>query len=173
MLKLLLEKDKKEIKKEYAFRFLNVFLNIFIFILIVYTILTLSNYILVKAEYENTLKYSKQINDSALLQKQKDLEKEIKNINKKAELLGGEKQIPSEIVAELLSHRNDKIVINNINYSLEKIDVSGIANDRDGLISFVDNLNQSEIFEQTDLPVSNFTKNNNIPFSLSVLIKKE
>lgn len=48
--------------------------------------------------------------------------------------------------------------------------VSGVAADRESLMLFSSNLTKSGEFSSVDIPVSNLTKNKNLPFSVDILI---
>jgi hypothetical protein len=49
--------------------------------------------------------------------------------------------------------------------------VSGMANDRDSLVSFSTNLKNSNSFSSVEVPVSSLTKDKNLPFSMNIFIE--
>ncbi len=51
--------------------------------------------------------------------------------------------------------------------------VSGIAVSRDSLMSFSTLLKESGLFSDVEVPVSNLTKDENLPFSINILIENE
>jgi Tfp pilus assembly protein PilN len=72
------------------------------------------------------------------------------------------------------------IHLNSINFSRNQIynnnagiliAVSGIAQNRDSLASFVSALRDSGSFSSVDLPVSDLAKGDNLPFSIQIFIK--
>ena len=51
------------------------------------------------------------------------------------------------------------------------ITIAGVALERKNLIDFADTLKRSELFASVDVPVSNLTKNRDLPFSVKLIIK--
>lgn len=51
--------------------------------------------------------------------------------------------------------------------------ISGIALDRDALVSFSTLLKESKLFSSVDVPVSNLTREKNLPFSMNIFIENQ
>lgn len=51
--------------------------------------------------------------------------------------------------------------------------ISGIADIRDGLISFTEALEKSNLFSLVEVPVSSLTKNRDLPFSVNIFIENQ
>jgi len=66
-----------------------------------------------------------------------------------------------------------KITLNGIITKDYKIILSGIAENRDVLIEFKDNLNGEECFDNIDLPLSNLVSKNNVDFQMEFNLKEE
>jgi Tfp pilus assembly protein PilN len=49
--------------------------------------------------------------------------------------------------------------------------VSGVATDRDSLVSYVTLLKENSSFSNVDMPVSSLAKNKNLPFSINIFIE--
>jgi hypothetical protein len=60
------------------------------------------------------------------------------------------------------------IMVSSIGTSTATIVVEGVSESRNGLVSFVKDLQQSGVFSTVDLPVSNLAKDKNIDFSLTL-----
>lgn len=78
------------------------------------------------------------------------------------------------IIDSLLSEKIPGIKIVEISYqndpaSGQKISIQGTAPSRDALLSFRLALEKNTAFKQVDLPISNFIKDSNIQFSLSLI----
>lgn len=74
------------------------------------------------------------------------------------------------------------VIINSISFSRNQVYnekkgtvilLSGIASDRDSMVSFSTLLKNSNSFSQIDMPVSNLTKDKNLPFSINVFIEQK
>jgi hypothetical protein len=56
-------------------------------------------------------------------------------------------------------------------YWVIKLEISGVAKDRDTLINYSSNLKTNDIFKDFNIPVSSFAKNKDIPFSFPLNVK--
>jgi hypothetical protein len=53
------------------------------------------------------------------------------------------------------------------------ITISGVANDRDSLIQFGNDLKSSKKFTEVEVPVSSLTRDKNLPFSVKIFIENK
>lgn len=79
------------------------------------------------------------------------------------------------LVDIILSNKISTIRINQMSYTSGKessatINLGGISDTRDSLVLFVKKLEASKAFKEVNLPVSNFAKNKDIDFSISMTI---
>lgn len=90
------------------------------------------------------------------------------------------KQSMVDILSEILSNTSDSIKINSFSFIREGLykekkgillTIAGSANDRMSLTSFISSIKEKNPKYEADLPVSSFTKDKNIPFSLTVFIE--
>ena len=77
----------------------------------------------------------------------------------------------------ILSNKILSIRINEIFYTLDDqsaatITLAGVSSTREALVSFVKKLEDSGSFQAVNLPVSNFRKDKNIDFSISMTTLK-
>jgi len=78
--------------------------------------------------------------------------------------------ITQKFIEPLLSHINsaNNIQLDHISYRTDESEVimsiQGVAQTRDGLLSFVETLKSDELFTKVNVPVSSFVQNNNIDF---------
>jgi len=80
---------------------------------------------------------------------------------------------PSAIFERVLLGKNQSIKITKLSFTvLEKnqglITVSGVANDREGLVVFIDDLKIKSGFADVNTPVSDFAKDKDISFILNI-----
>ena len=85
------------------------------------------------------------------------------------------------ILYKVFEFVNVDIKINSISFSRENVyndekvvglQLSSIAKNRESLVSFSNQLKKSNYFYAVDLPVSNFTKYKDLPFSINIFINK-
>lgn len=83
-------------------------------------------------------------------------------------------------VSEVIKYLPARVEVNSISFSRNQsfkeksgiiISVSGIAADRDSLVSFSAALKESGKFSSVEMPVSSLTKDRNLPFSMSIFIE--
>lgn len=94
---------------------------------------------------------------------------------KTTDLYFNDKLIPSIYFNKVVENKNSNIKINKISWNLSDdknmlILVGGISKNREGLVSFIDDLKIKGGFENIEMPVSEFAKDSNIPFSLNINI---
>lgn len=87
-----------------------------------------------------------------------------------------------DVFYKITSSLPEKIILNSISFSKNKeykekngthILISGNATNRDSLISFSTKLKESNYFSLVDIPVSSFTKEKDLPFSLNLFIENK
>lgn len=78
-----------------------------------------------------------------------------------------------ELFSKIVARKSEEIKITGILYGGEKntheIVVNGIAQNRDALLRFAENVKRELVFSNVSLPVSNFAKNKDIDFSFSII----
>ena len=87
---------------------------------------------------------------------------------------------PADYISKVVERLGPKIALNSISflksssYKEKKgilISISGIAIDRDSLVSFGASLKETKLFSSVDIPVSNLTKEKDFPFSMNIFIE--
>jgi Tfp pilus assembly protein PilN len=85
-----------------------------------------------------------------------------------------------KILDEIIKVKPSGISVSSISFSRERdfkekrgtlVLVSGLAKDRESLIDFSANLKKSIMFSFVEIPVSNLTRDKNLPFSLNIFIE--
>lgn len=100
----------------------------------------------------------------------------IKNTINKMNLLSSE-VLPVgvyELLEKVLSNKGSVIKINSFFYGGEKgglkeLKISGIAETREGLLSFSKLLKKEKFFEKIEVPIPNLAKYKNLEFTISIL----
>lgn len=84
------------------------------------------------------------------------------------------------VLSEIVSNLPQGVALDSINFIRQpgrvegtspQISISGIAKNRESLVSFSETLNKSVIFSNVELPVSNLARDKDLPFSMQVTIK--
>jgi Tfp pilus assembly protein PilN len=78
----------------------------------------------------------------------------------------------SSLFMELNNTVPESIEIKNVYTKKNQIFISGIADSRDNLVFFEDNLKKNKCFDEINLPLSNFASKENIDFQISFFIKE-
>lgn len=89
------------------------------------------------------------------------------------ELYNKNNLIPSLYFNKIIENKNSNIVINRLSFNVIKQGqgqflVSGISKNREGLVSFIDDLKNKALFTSVDSPVSDFAKDSDITFTLNI-----
>ena len=172
--------EKEALKKGLKLRFIIVTLFLLTASFLVGFIMLLPSYFIARAHF-----YLTESGNSTNTGNE-SLSKEILNlpseINLKLKVLQSNIAGPSvvDIFNKIISPVSTRVTINSISFSRDQnyqgkngidILISGTALDRDSLLSFLKLLKDSSFFSSVDVPISNFTKNKDIPFSMNIFIE--
>jgi hypothetical protein len=172
MLNLLNRERRIYIRKEYLARLVNVFLLVIIFALFYFGVLLSSNLFLINFE-----KKIVEIEKNSILNSQSqkifsEYESKITKLEEEYKIL----IVPTMSFKNLSTIINQKkvkgIFLENINFLKEgeviKIDLKGIADTRETLFNYVNNFQMDQSFSEVNNPFSNFNKNSDISFTISM-----
>ena len=111
----------------------------------------------------------------------KNIREKVAEVNKKIVIVAGdvEKSIPiSRAIEKIIEHKNPNISLTSFFYTDEKKDtkkrtitISGTSLNRQTLVLFIHALKEEDTFSEVNVPVSNFVRNTDIPFSLLLTIR--
>ena len=177
MINLLADTVKKEIRKERVARFLTVlagFSILSVWIVIGSSMPTLfesyTGYSVLGLRY-STLNENETDTNSELTKEFNDFSA---NLNK---LIPSEKPQASlnDILKVILVTKVSSIKINSFSLvaddpSNRKLVLTGVAQNRENLLSFAKKFEENNLFENVDLPVSNFSQKNDIDFVLTLTL---
>lgn len=85
-----------------------------------------------------------------------------------------------ESLSRIIGYMPKEISLSSISFSRNQafkgqngtvISISGVAADRDSLVSFTTLLRESNAFAGVDMPVSSLAKGSNLPFSMNIFIE--
>lgn len=179
MLRLLLENDKKIIRREYLLRFLNM--------LLLYTVIGVSfwifalmpSYLYLRTESGILSQQVEKENNSQLAKERAELKKTVFDLNTKVSVLGSGDYVVSKFIRKITGVQTGHISIESISFSNSadssvkgKMELRGIASNRESLLDFSQNLESIDDFESVVLPFSNFASNEDIPFLITIEINE-
>lgn len=173
MFNLLPPNEKKILKKEYNAR------RAFVYVISVGALFVVSACLLVPlyVVYNNKLK-SAEIQYDSLLHAQNNVKQSyadgIRHLNVLLTLLNAPEATSTlSIIGQVVAARPGGIVLSSISYSAgspASIEIGGIAASRDSLYAFTNALGNVQGFSVGVLPVSEFVKDSDIPFSITITI---
>lgn len=180
MINLIPIEEKKQIRKDFYNRFLVVFF-IMLSVLVVILLITVLPYYFISLE--NKISTNKELDaqkneimpeiDQKALVSIKDLDAKLSLLN---EARKNDYTFSQKVINEIVSQKISGIKINKFFYennSLEgkKVNITGIAQSREQLLLFRQNLESDLMFKDVNLPISNFVKGRNIEFNLNLISK--
>lgn len=179
MFNLIPENLKKEIKKEYSLRRFIVILIFTFFVQTTFLIFIFPTWLIsFYKEQEVTLKQD-QMNQHLSNLNIASTTEQIKLINNKLSILDKKLEYPRIIphINAILLNKTDSIYITDISYVTKdaknsSITLQGKSKTRDTLTIFVRSLQSSGKFKSVDLPISNFTKDKDLVFSINIIIEE-
>ena len=175
MLKLLLSNDRHTLRREYVFRVYNIFIIFGIIILIVNAVSFFAPYTIVYLERNLIVDEIDKIKSSDVLLRKKDFDDKHRHTMAEFRLLNHPKLLPSKFFDLISKNKPAEVVLSGYNFSkIEedtmrvKIDIRGVAKNRDSLVQYVNSLKQEETFRSVNLPVSSLTRDAEIPFNINI-----
>jgi hypothetical protein len=178
MLTFIPKEHKKIIQREYTIRFLTVVLFFLSAFALTITVLIFPYYFFIKTQKgasENLLVAATNASQSKESQK---LRNQLNEIKLEANRIISTKALPvEEVMQTITALRGRGIVFGSVSYSLNtdntvKLGLSGSASDREALRAFVKRLQEEKTFSGVDVPISNFTKDKDIGFSLVIKVSQ-
>lgn len=177
MLNILPIQEKKKIITEYWLRLGVVAVFALTILILASLVLLTPSYLLAVSKYNSVsaalaLREAKQ--DSSA--QEKDIDAQVRDINKKINLFlsepFGDRLSPPDTFLKIIGMKSSAIKILGFFYDAtgrqERVVITGVAADRDGLAQFAETLKKDKTFANVDLPVSSYVKSNNIDFSIVV-----
>lgn len=178
MFNLLPQEEKIKIMHEYTYRVIVIFLTFLFFSFVAAAVFLLPSYVsssFKKADLElqvSTAETNSKQNGTDLLRA------ELKLAN---QILKDLREVPPSFytdINDVITHKNSGIKIRDISLRKDegnpyRLIVSGIAQRRANLTSFAQNLEKLNRFSEVNLPVSNFAKESNIEFQITLIEKNE
>ncbi len=175
MFNLIPETLKEKIIKDYTERRVVVWLFGVCVLMGTFFIFLLPTYTHVFFEEQNTLGDAERIKNSVQFKKADQVAQTIKETNTQLKVLEQENRSvnPINSIQQIIGTKNAAIRIYEIEYTEIKatssiVVIKGVADRRDALRQFVTNLESIKGFSNIELPVSNFVKDKDIDFTISI-----
>ena len=178
---LLSKTEKETLKKGFKYRFVIVLLFLISASFFVGVAMLLPSYFLTKvnladaAQEGNSLTAGNEDSIKQILSLPADINSKLKFFQSNVD-----GALATDSFYKVISHLPAGVALNSISFSRNQayngqngiaILVSGVAVDRDSLVSFTQLLKDSNSFSAVDVPVSSLAKDKNLPFSVNIFIK--
>lgn len=179
MFNLLPDNLKEKIRSEYYLRLIVVVFVFVIGIQVSFLIFLFPSW-LISMEKEKEIISQSEISGKSLQDSQIDLvNSAINTINAKLRVINTTLEYPRvvSLIDSILSQKTGSIHIDGITYISQgvttgKMVIAGTSTTRESLVVFAKKLEESRLFSSVDLPISNFAKDKDIDFSISMTIKQ-
>lgn len=174
MLKLLLKEEKNVIKKEYIFRFLTILFFGLSAVIALFLISLVPTYFLLKIDQKVLTQELDVAQDSELNIERKKLKEKLADLQQTLNIVDTPNTEISFYIQKITERQPRDVSILNLSFEKvggkEVVTVQGNANGRSSLASFIDVLEEVPEFENVNLPFSSFTRDSDIPFSITINI---
>jgi len=179
MFNLLPDILKEELKAEYKRRRLIVALILFLFLELSFLVFIFPTWLISRSKEREISSDIELVNGTLTSKDASPITSVITGMNMKLNFIDSTMQYPGVLpfIDVILSNKILSIRINEIFYTLDDqsaatITLAGVSSTREALVSFVKKLEDSGSFQAVNLPVSNFRKDKNIDFSISMTTLK-
>jgi hypothetical protein len=177
MFNLLPDNLRKKIKFEYRLRLVVIVLVSIIITQIFFLIMLFPSWLISLGKEKEIALQTKNIDKLSTDSKVKEVNSTVQLINTRLEAINSVLEYPeiTPLINGILSKKTSSIHIKEIAYiSSNKTEgeviLAGTSSTRESLTSFVKKLEDSKLFNSVNLPISNFTKDKNLDFSISMAI---
>lgn len=166
--------ERQAVAKEYKKRLLLIYVAIVMFAGVAWIASLVPSYVLVTVRRDETLAQKASPAAVSSADASALVEKEIALAKEKLSVLRPiiSQQPMSFVLAKLFSRISQGISLSSISVGRAgangTISISGIATTRDTLVSFSKTLEGEAFFKKVELPVSNFTRGKDVPFTMSL-----
>lgn len=174
MLNLLLTEEKKEIKKEYVFRYVTIF---FFGLSAIFTLIFISlipTYVLLKLDQKVLNQELSVAQDAQLNSDRQRLKEKLADLQKTLNIVDTENSNIAYYIQSITDKQPRDINILKIDFkkteTSKSIVIQGTSNSRGGLASFIDVLETVPEFTSVNLPFSSFARDADVPFSITINI---
>ncbi|HEY4490261.1 MAG TPA: hypothetical protein VJC12_03350 [Candidatus Paceibacterota bacterium] len=175
MFNLLPDEDKKKVLNEYSLRRIAITL-LFLFVSgLIALIAIFPSKLLSESKSRSIEKEVSFSKTSETLVEETALSARVSEIKSKLiALKGDELTTKVNLIDRIVNKRDSRIQIISFTYnsgddkSSGSIVLYGVAQDREALLNFLKNLKTEELFKDANLPVSNFTKERNLDFTIEI-----
>jgi hypothetical protein len=172
MFTLLPPEEKKKLTKEYRQRLGAVYISSLCVTILFAAIFLLPSYMFSKAKADEITIAQKALEKSALLAEEGQMLAGLKNARDELSLAILPEPVPSDVIFKVISHQSPGVRLTAFDYhydpSLSTLLISGIADTRQDLISFVNLLKNDPAFSSADYPISDLSSSKNINFSINL-----
>ncbi len=73
-------------------------------------------------------------------------------------------------ISAIIENKPSAVQVMGIAYKKDSIIITGLSDTREALSIFINNLKESHVFEDASVPVSDFTKERNLEFTLTAIL---
>lgn len=177
MVNILSQVEKKKVLLEYRLRLGVTVVFVLAFLVLANIVLLAPSYILVLTKYnfitEHVTKLEKAQGGAG---QEKEINDKVKELNKKVDLFNGfgkaNTEPPLTTILGIIQTKDPDIKINSFLYDKtndrERIVVSGRADTREGLATFLETIKKDPKYTKVDLPIGSYVKSTNIDFSIAI-----
>ncbi len=172
MLELLTEKEKDKMRHEYVLRRGVVILSALILVLVIGIVGFLPAYILSNVRENEASEWVRIINSLSLKKNEIEFQTQLLETKRRLTALSPKLDVdrPSNFIKKTLDQKISGVRVINLSWvkTNKKTDlsVSGVASNRQALVTFRDQLDSSGYFSGVTLPISDLAKDKNINFQI-------
>jgi hypothetical protein len=172
MFTLLPQEEKAVLKKEYILRVVIIFIFSLGASILVSVILLVPSYVLSSQRAKDAKLQKQALEASPVFKAKSDVVKSVTEAKSELSLVKSDDHYPTEIFKIIQGHNVNGVTIESYDFSSEaeggSVTVTGKAQSRNVLLSFVQNLQSEKNFSKVDFPVSGLSPRSNLDFSVTV-----
>ena len=171
---LLPTEENRLMHRDYFLRFLAMVGVIFVAASLIGITMLVAPYVAVQSKNMTLHSEIKNMTNTTTAQKLGDLQKTIDiSAAKISALMPRTNILFTDVVGKIVGERPSGVTVNAFSYQVKDektvtVTLQGVGNNRNAILQFIQNLQREKDFSDVSVPVSNFAKNTDADFSLSL-----
>lgn len=176
MINLLPIKEKKKIRRDYVFRLLTIVLGAVSVSTIIGIVTLFPSYFISDFQKRAAVDQAERLKKIDGEGDQENIVRVLKEAQQKLDILSPEREkvFLRTIFDTAISYKPSTVILTGLVYQKENEDkarfiINGVADRREDLLVFSQNLERDALFDDVELPVSNLAQDRNINFTLTII----
>jgi Tfp pilus assembly protein PilN len=173
MFSLLPEEYRKKMQNEYKIRLAIIGFSGLIVLAVISGVFIFPTYLRISTENNISSIQKQALENQIILQTGQNSGEDIKSVKQNMSIASLDRRSVISAIGAVIQAQSQDIKLTNFSYAYNSkastLSINGTASNRQSLQSFQKNLSAHKLFTSAELPLSDYAKDSNIPFSINLV----